>query len=306
MHIVVSIVGFRNSSDIANCLEALSRSTYQDFEVLICENGGRDAYVDLLAAIPTTLTGGQMVKVIPAPNNLGFAGGINVCLAQTPEADGWWLLNPDTEPGEGALSAMVERLARGDCEAVGCTVFLPNGKIQSHGCRWLGWLARGVLIGDGEGADEAVDASFVERTQSFISGASMLIGRRFLEVVGPMREEYFLYCEEVEWCLRALSKGMRLGFSPGARVLHHHGTTTGAGRAVRDRPRTMVYLSERNRLLLTRDCFGIRFPYVALATFAQLILRCAPRGAWRHFGYGFAGWWAGIRDERGAPRWIPV
>ena len=306
MHIAVSIVGFRNLADILCCLDSLSRSTYTDFEVVICENGGQSAYRDLVAVVPAALALGQKVTVVSAPNNLGFAGGVNVCLAQTPDADGWWLLNPDTEPDERALAEMVDRLAKGDCEAVGCTVFLPGGKIQSHGGRWLGWSARGVLIGDGAALGDAVDASLVERTQSFISGASMLIGRRFLEVVGPMREDYFLYCEEVEWCLRALSKGMRLGFSPGGRVLHHHGTTTGAGEAVRDQPRMVVYFGERNRLLLTRDCFKGRFPFVALAALAHLSIRCIPRGAWRHLSYGLAGWWAGVRGERGAPSWIPV
>ncbi len=306
MHISVSIVGFRNKSDIVRCLDALSRSKHRDFEVVICENGGQNAYRELVDAVPATLIGGQAVKVVEAPGNLGFAGGVNACLAQTPEADGWWLLNPDTEPDEGVLLGMVDRLNEGDCEAVGCSIFLPNGKIQSYGCRWRGWLARGVMIGDGVNVGETVDASFVERSQSFISGASMLIGRRFLEAVGPMREEYFLYCEEVEWCLRAVSRGMRLGFSAYGRVLHHHGTTTGAGRGVRDRPRIVVYLSERNRLLLTRDCFGARFPIAALAALGQLVLRCAPRGAWRHFGYGLAGWWAGIRGERGPPNWLPA
>ena len=306
MHISVSIVGFRNKFDIVRCLDALSRSTYRDFEVVICENGGQNAYLELVAAIPGALVGGQAVRVVKAPGNLGFAGGVNACLAQTPDADGWWLLNPDTEPDEGVLSAMVDRLNKGDCEAVGCSIFLPNGKMQSYGCSWRGWSARGVMIGYGVSVGEAVDASFVERSQSFLSGASMLIGRQFLEAVGPMREEYFLYCEEVEWCLRAVSRGMRLGFSAGGRVLHHHGTTTGAGLSVRDRPRIAVYLGERNRLLLTRDCFGMRFPIVALVALGLLTLRCARYSAWRHFGYGLAGWWAGIRGERGPPNWLPA
>ena len=304
MHIVVAIVGFKNALDIVQCLDSLSRSTHQDFEVFICENGGPDAYAKLQDSIPAVLTGGQTVRVVEASRNLGYAGGVNVCLAQTPDADGWWVLNPDTEPGEGALSAMIRRLEKGDCEAVGCTVTFPDGKIQSYGGLWRNWLARGELIGDGGALEDGVDADLVEGAQAFLNGASMLIGRRFLEVVGPMREEYFLYCEEVEWCLRARARGMRLGFAPEGVVLHRHGTTTGAGRAMREKPRAPVYLGERNRLLLTRDCFGSKFPVVAFTTLAILLVRCVPRGAWRHLRYGLGGWWAGVRDERGAPSWI--
>ena len=219
MHIAVAIVGFRNSRDIVDCLNALSRSTHQDFEVIICENGGREAYEELVTAVPAQLAGGQPVRVIIAPTNLGFAGGVNVCLNEAPNADAWWLLNPDTEPDAEALSAMVRRLSVGDCEAVGCTIVLPDGSVQSHGGRWRPWLARAELIGIGDDTGRPADRVAVEQAQSFLSGASMLVGRRFLEVVGPMREEYFLYVEEVEWCVRGLLRGMRLGFSPEARVV---------------------------------------------------------------------------------------
>ena len=43
-------------------------------------------------------------------------------------------------------------------------------------------------------------------------GASV-VGRAMLDAVGPMRDDYFLYCEEVEWCLRAKAAGLR--FCPG-------------------------------------------------------------------------------------------
>ncbi len=42
----------------------------------------------------------------------------------------------------------------------------------------------------------------------------------FVEVNGLMREDYFLYAEEVEWCLRAKRRGLRLGLAPAARILH--------------------------------------------------------------------------------------
>jgi len=304
MHVAVAIVGYRNVGDIVGCLRALSASTYSDFEVVICENGGADAYAAVVDAAPPVLSGGQPVRVILAPHNLGFAGGVNACVGATPDADAWWLLNPDTEAAPNALSAMVERLQRGDCDAVGCTLVLPSGVIQSYGGRWRGWLARSELIGLGDRLGDPVDREVVERAQSYLSGASMLVGRRFVEVVGLMREEYFLYCEEVEWCLRGVAKGMCLGFSPDACVVHLHGTTTGAAEGVRDRPRMPVYLGERNKLLVTRDCFRRWFLVSAAASLAQLVLRCAPHGAWRHLGYGVEGWWAGVRGERGVPRWL--
>lgn len=304
MHVAVAIVGFRNPVDISHCLEALERSTHGDFEVIICENGGAAAFEELCAALPKRLAGGQPVRAVMAPGNLGYAGGVNRCLQETPAADAWWVLNPDTQPDPEAMALQVARLSVGDCEAVGSTIYLPDGRVQSHGGRWLPWFARAESIGHGTPLTQEPDPAYVEKAQNYLNGASMMIGRRFLEVVGPMREEYFLYCEEVEWCLRGGELGMRLGFSPGARVLHHAGTTTGSYDDIRSRPKTPVYLNERNKMLTTRDCFPARLPVAAVAAIALIFLRFGRRGAWRQVGYALEGWISGLGNLRGVPGWL--
>jgi GT2 family glycosyltransferase len=304
MHVAIAIVGFRNPEDIVRCLRALAQSTYLDFEVIICENGGPDAFEALGKHLPAALPGGQPVRAVLAPGNLGYAGGVNRCLAETPDANAWWVLNPDTEPYPDALALQVGRLRKGDCEAVGCTIHLPDGRVQSHGGRWRGWLARAVSMGHGAPLTDAVDPARVERTQSYLNGASMLMGRRFLENTGPMREEYFLYCEEVEWCLRGLARGMRLGYAPGALVLHHQGTSTGNARDIRAKQRAPVYLNERNKLNVVRDTSPRYLPVAIVACFATLFLRYGRRGAWRQLSYGLAGWVAGVQNKRGVPAWL--
>ena len=304
MHVAVSIVGFQNPDDIVGCLAALDRSTCADFEVIICENGGAEAFEALRRVLPDHLAGGQPVRAVLAPSNLGYAGGVNVCLSVAPGADAWWVLNPDTQPDPAAMALLVARLSVGDCEAVGSTIYLPDERVQSHGGRWRPWLARAESIGHGSLLSVTPDPKVIEREQNYLNGASMMIGRRFLEVVGPLREEYFLYCEEVEWCLRGVQLGMRLGFAPGALVLHHVGTTTGSYADIRKRPKTPIYLNERNKMLTTQDVFPGRLPVAALASFALIFLRFGRRGAWRQVGYAVAGWAAGLVNRRGVPRWL--
>lgn len=304
MHVAVAIVAYRNPHDIVRCLAALARSTHQDYEVIICENGGEQAFNELCAVLPPALVNGQAVRVVLASANLGYAGGVNVCLRETPAADAWWVLNPDTEPYPEAMAAQVARLALGDCEAVGCTIHLPDGRVQSHGGRWRRWLGRAESMGYGTSLDRPIDPAKIERCQSYLNGASMLISRRFVEIVGPMREDYFLYCEEVEWCLRGLARGMRLGFAVEARVLHHQGTTTGNAQQIRLRSRAPIYLNERNKIVVTRDRFPAYLPVAAAVGFVTLFARYARRGAWRQLLYGLDGWRSGLMNERGAPSWI--
>jgi GT2 family glycosyltransferase len=304
LHIAVAVVSFRNPQDIVLCLSALSKSTYADFEVVICENGGSDAFDQLMTVVPDALPGGQKVRAVLSSSNLGYAGGVNRCLAEAPGADAWWVLNPDTEPHPTAMAELAARLAVGDCDAVGCTVNLPDGTVQSYGGRWRPWMAHPVSLGHGAPQGETVDAAEIERRQSYLNGACMLIGRRFLETVGPMHEEYFLYCEEVDWCLRAIQAGLKLGFAPKAVVLHHQGTSTGNTQDIRSKTRAPVYLNERNKMVMSRDLFPGRFPISATMAFLIIFMRFARRRAWKQLGYALDGWAAGLRGERGAPAWF--
>jgi N-acetylglucosaminyl-diphospho-decaprenol L-rhamnosyltransferase len=305
MFVAVAIVGFRNADDVVRCVAALARSTHPDFEIVVCENGGAEAHAALASRLPAALSGGQPVRILKAPRNLGYAGGVNACLAAAEDADAWWVLNPDTEPAPLTMERLVARLSAGDSDAVGCTVHFPDGLVQSHGGRWQGGLARASSIGYGSRVEDPVDPREIERAQNYLNGASMFVGRRFLREVGPMREDYFLYCEEVEWCLRARKLGMRLGYAADAPVLHYQGTTMGNFWQFRRRARLSVHLNERNRILLTKDHYPALVLGVGVSAFALFLYRYGRRMAWRQYLYALGGWWAGVRGERGAPRWAP-
>jgi GT2 family glycosyltransferase len=303
MRVAILIVAFDNCEDVKRCLRALADSTHRDFEVVICENAGAAAFSSLSAAVPGILPPEQPVRLIQAPGNGGFAAGNNICLgAASPQADAFWILNPDTQPTPTALEEMVKRLEQGDCEAVGCVLCLPQGVVQAYGGYWNKWLARTVSLGSGEPLKSTIERTEIEAKQNFIFGTSMLFSREFLRVAGELREDYFLYCEEIEWCIRAEKRGLKLGFAPAARVLHFKGTTTGNVADIRKRSKSPVYLDERNRILLTRDQYPGFLPVAAIASVLQIALRYMRRGAVRQFFYALEGWFAGLRNERGYPR----
>jgi GT2 family glycosyltransferase len=305
VRVVIVIVGFRNFADVRACLTALEASIWTDFEVVIVENGGAEAVARLREGLPARLASGQAVTLVDAGANLGFAGGVNRGLT-TRRGAAWWILNPDTLPQPGALAAMVARLEVGDVDAVGSVLLKPDGRVQALGGVWRGWLARAVSLGIDQPAEAQIDAADIERRQTYINGASCLVSARFVETIGLMREDYFLYCEEVEWCLRARRAGLKLGFAPEARVAHLQGTTTGGGPGPRGHSRLFVHLNERNRLLLTRDTFPARLPVAALASLALAVLKYGRRGAVRQLAWAIAGWRDGALGRRRLPAWIPA
>lgn len=303
--IVVCLVGFRNVTDVMRCLPALAAQEYPDFEVVICENGGSDATLALIAAVPDRLQSGQAVTVIADHSNPGYAGGINRCIAARPAASAYWVLNPDTVPSPEALGAMAEILFSGAGDAVGGPIVLPDGLLRTCGGKWSKWVAYSRAIANGVPLADCPIAEEVEPQLSFISGASLLVSQRLIEQVGLMREDYFLYGEEVEWCLRAKAQGLKLRFCREAIVLHYQGTTTGSSHDIGKQRQLPVFCDERNRVLTLRDTSGFAmFAAGAAGALLLLLWRYGRRAAWSQLGFAFSGWWAAICNRRGKPIWL--
>jgi GT2 family glycosyltransferase len=303
--IVVCLVGFGNIADFIRCLPALSAQTYAEFEVVICENGGPEAFAALSEVVPPRLQKGQAVTLIADHSNPGYAGGINRCIAARPGCEFYWVLNPDTVPRPGALAAMVADIRVRNLDATGGPIVLPSGRLRTCGGRWSRWLAFPIAIGMDLPADQCPTAAEVERRLDFISGASLLATHRLIEEAGLMREDYFLYGEEVEWCLRARARGLKLGFTRGGEVLHFQGTTTGSGHDLGEQGLLPIYCNERNRILILRDTEAA--PVFAIGVLGALLLivwRYGRRGLWQAMGVALSGLRDGIMNRRGKPAWL--
>lgn len=193
--------------------------------------------------------------LIRTGGNLGYAGGNNVALRYAlarGDADYVWLLNNDTVVRPDALAALVRRMAQrpqaGLCGSLLCDYHRP-GRVQAlGGARFNPWLGSQRALGAGARADAAVDAAAVERRLDYVIGASMLVSRRWLETVGLLCEDYFLYFEEIDWAVRGRGR-LALAFAPDSVVYHREGAAT--GRPARAAAADCLALS--NRLRFTRN-----------------------------------------------------
>ncbi len=205
--------------------------------------------------------GDPRLVLIDTGENLGFAGGCNVGIRYALARDDFdyvWLLNNDTAIEPDALTALVDR-AREDPRIGMCGSTVPYYD-RPHllwalgGGTYNGWIAEphNVRCREPRRAAEVEKATLSELEESlaFVVGASMLVSKAFLREIGLMREDYFLYCEELDWARRA--KGhYRMGVAVDSVVYHKVGRSTGSIAVKTPGQRKAEYYAFANKLKIT-------------------------------------------------------
>lgn len=189
------------------------------------------------------------ILIVRSARNNGFAGGNNIGIRLALEAgtDFVWLLNTDTVVAPDALDCLLTRASlRPDAGMIGSSLIyywrpeqvqaLGGARFdRSTGCAY-------VIGGESSVRDIPIDPGPVEAEIDYVVGASMLVSRSFLETVGPMCEDYFLYFEEMDWALRAHGR-FAMAYAPRSRVFHKVG-----GSSRREASRASLRYLYRNRL----------------------------------------------------------
>jgi N-acetylglucosaminyl-diphospho-decaprenol L-rhamnosyltransferase len=321
-HVVVAIVATDEAKNIVGCLGSLNGSIYREFSVIICENGGHDAFdrdVLEMAKVPGLVEadnrlGGaegrrfhlgadkRMVTVLRSRENRGYSGGVNFCItAAGTDWDFIWVLNPDTFPEADALGALVRRQAEGGYGMVGSKiVFVADGRVQLWGgLRYWPLLGRSRSLGHGQPAEVTPDSREVEAALEIVSGTSMFVSKDYIKTIGVMDEDFFVYYEDTEWSLRR--GNFRLGYAHDSVVHHVAGSTSGSAGPRSKRSRFSIYLSERNRVIIAKKRYPAASPLFAVVALLQILELLVRFGSWRSFKIGLSGWWAGVTGETGMP-----
>jgi GT2 family glycosyltransferase len=103
-----------------------------------------------------------------------------------------------------------------------------------------------------------------------ISGACMLVRREAVADVGGWDENYFLHCEDLDWCMRFRQKGWKIVFVPSARVTHAQGACS------RKRPVFVEWHKHRGMMRFYRKHFRHQYP--------GLLMGLVATGVWLRFG----------------------
>ena len=236
--ISVIIVNHDGEAHLERCLRSLDGS---DAEILLVDNNSRDGSVALVRRQFPNVT------IMPQERNLGY-GAANNLAARHATGRGLLLLNPDAELQPGAFDALTAALdEQPDAGLVAPRLCYPDGRRQ------FSWSpARGVV---GE-ALQKVRNRFESRSwahgriaraisrmagRPWFTAACVLVRADAWRSIGGFDERFFMYFEDVDFCLRLEAAGWRLAQEP--RALAYHVGGVAIGRQVDDfyRPSQLRY-----------------------------------------------------------------
>lgn len=233
----------------------------QNTVVYVVDNASTDGTPEAIAAeFP-------QVRLIASRENLGFAGGNNAALKamgiginasadDLPQAV--FLLNPDTIIHAGAVSVLHHQLSVEGVGLVGAQLEYGDGVAGfQHGAfhfpglkqLWVEFFPTPGRFIEGE-FNGRYPRGLYESGQPFevdcVLGATMMLRREVIQQTGIFDEQFFMYCEEIDWAWRIRKAGWRVMCVPAARVVHLGGQST-----AQVRPQSIINLWQ-SRLRLFR------------------------------------------------------
>ena len=187
--VVIILVNYNGYQDTVECVQSLSNIDYDNYEIVIVENGSADK-----EQIKQDYDLNQHTHIIYSDVNLGFSGGNNlgIEMARKLNADYALLLNNDTTVEKNFLSKLVE-FAEKENSAI------TTGDIAYYSSSEKLWYSNGSY-NFSTGKTKMVNNYQTEegRFVSFSTGCLMLIKMSYISVYGGLDDAYFLYSEDTD------------------------------------------------------------------------------------------------------------
>lgn len=230
----VVIVNWNGKHLLEECLRSLANQRFNDFEVIVVDNGSADGSVEYLRADHPG------VVLVALPTNTGFAGGSNAGIRAS---SGKYiaLLNNDTRTDPSWLAELVA-VAEATPEAG-----MWASKILSYdrpdAIDNVGLLLYRDGLARGKGRLEQDLGQYDQRCEAlFPSGCAGLYRRQLFDEVGLLDEDFFAYADDVDLGLRGRLAGWGCLYVPTAVIYHRYSSSSSSYSPFK------AFLVERNRI----------------------------------------------------------
>ena len=245
---IAILVNFNNAHDTIEAVKSLLKQSIPFKKILVVDNNSLDSSVEILQKeFPQ-----NDVEILQSKENNGFAAGNNFAVnyaLQNLDFEYFLILNNDTISDENINKNFIEYYDNNDSEKIGILTGKIMNYYQPEKLLFAGGIfsrikCSGYHIGDGKTDngqfDEIIECNFATACLWFFH-------KSLISIVGYLPEEYFLYLEDVDYCLQVRKLGLKIIYLPHVKILHKEGATT---KDTKETPN--FYYTNRNRLIFAK------------------------------------------------------
>ncbi len=252
-NVYVILVAYKNMQYVDGCIGSLLGEGLPEEGIIVVDNDSPYGEAEYIKKKWPN------IHVIRMEDNMGFskANNLGIRLALSLGAEYCLLLNLDTVVCDGMLEKLIRSIPSGNNGISTARIYATKSKQfnrfdSEDVIPWYtgGSIDRETFIIKQQLFDYEDTAI---RDVEFASGCCMLIPKEVVEKAGFLDEDYFLYYEDVDYCLRLREMGLIIRYNPNALLWHAEGGSQ------RQEKRVADYYLTRNRLLCIQkhmDTFG--------------------------------------------------
>ncbi len=232
--VYIIVINFGQWSHTIECLESIRTNNFVDFKVVIVDIKNLNQSLSKLSNWIKQADDKRFI-LVPLKENKGFAYANNVGIKEAFKNDDcefFWILNNDTLIHPNALQHLFDYYKHNHKTRkigfIGSKIldFEKKDIIQNVGGTFNPWTGYSTLIGMGKKDTGQFDQK--DMAIDYIIGASMFFHKSLVDHTGLMPDRYFLYYEDIDWCITANKKGFKNITCKKSRVYHKQGISTGS------------------------------------------------------------------------------
>jgi len=244
--IYVITINYNNSTETIDCLNSL-KAVETEFKIIVIDNKSSIEDYSFLERYIEKEEKTAFLKndsdsfvfddqthllLIREHCNLGFAGGnnhgIQIARSQV-DFEGALLLNNDTLVHPHFLDEIIQFRKTCDvADLIGGRIFYedPGDVIWYDGGLFNRHITKVSHINENKRLSQISTTSVPHETE-FITGCLLFISKKCLDKTGLLDDSLFMYCEDLEYCIRAKEKGFTLYHVPTSIIWHKVSSSTG-------------------------------------------------------------------------------
>jgi GT2 family glycosyltransferase len=244
MHLSIIIINFNTPELSLACIESIKQFTTEiDYEIILVDNAPKENFKSKFEECHSNL------KYIHSKENIGFGRANNLGM-EIAKGAYFLLLNSDTLLFNNSIKQCLEFLELEQSQKIGligCKLLNEDGTYQAsfypfqQNTLWNYFKSNNPILFKLLKIQEAYNENNEIRKVGDVSGAFMLLRRSVYNEVKGFDPDFFLYCEETDWCRNRIVKQFDIYYYPNSAIIHLGGKSA---------PKKLMYFQSQLSLAL--------------------------------------------------------